>query len=576
MVLAGVLALCCAGLSGCKTSDVLTELLVDQSSEDIDYDNQSRFVNNLLTALIDTERLAQLLQDDIDFERDRVEEQAIEGDEANDSEQVPQSEYRETTDALGETAAPSQSTGSTSQDGSSQGDLSNEASAESDEQAQVYRGSGGSGLVYGSAGTYTELPEGVQTVVAFGECANMVASFAGAHALVGADAGFLGNDFIQRAYGDVIADAQTIAVDEAAQTIDVAAVAAIEPDALFLLTNSYTLSDADLALLAEHRIDVVYLPALSSASNITATATYIGQMFGGSDNTFSGKDARAAAAAYVAWHDNLVNGLIQANGGLASSVNYDTGGTENLGTISSWTLYVDDWDYASYAATPDNMSAWTDTAGVAISKVGYRWSPLSYYLSVGGSNNNAATFKSSLYDVTADYYVWQFNLGRVTTSSDANWSGRTKTVSPLSNSGTADLLVIAQDGSTTLGSESFSYVIVRTQSIKAAFEASRAQDQGLYTTYGFPNSQGRGFLSSTGSLCESYISGSFDIVVNPCGLYSSWIDGSPESVLEAVWANDLNTGSSQLDGYIREYYQLFYGYELSDAELQTIRAGLAG
>lgn len=575
-----VLALGCAGLVGCKTSDVLTELLIDQTLDEVDETKDDFFVNNLLAALIDTENLPQLLEEETDLERDRVEETPVAGEQA-DPEPVPQTAYRETAESLGEAPAPSQQTGTAPENGDSSGDVSTDAPTDEPQETDVYKGNGGTGTVYGQGGTYTELPTGVQTVVAFGECANMVASFAGAHALVGADAGFLGNSFIQSAYGDVVADAQVVATDDVAGTIDVAAVAALEPDAILVQNNTYTLTEADVATLAERNIDVVYLPAFSSASNITATATYIGRMFGGSSETFSGKDAAAAANAYVALHDGIVNGLVQANGGLSSSINYDTGGTENVGAVSRWTLYIDDWDPAAYTATPDNMTSWTDALGVAISKVGYRWSPISYYMSAGGSNNNAATFKSPLYDVTADYYVWQFNLGRVPSGNDANWSGRTRSVAPLSNSGTSDLLVISQDGSATLGSESFSYVIVRTQAIKASLDASQSQANGLYTAYGTAtpttgSSQGRGFLSGTGALCDSYISAPFDVEVNPTGLYSSWIDGSPESVLEAVWVNDLNTGGSSLDGAIREYYQLFYGYAVSDAEIQQIRAGLAG
>lgn len=604
LALAGVLpAVTCASLAGCKTSDVLTELLVDQNSNNVDEDSSSRFLENMLTALNLTEELPQLDNADTDLERDRTEQEAVDG-EHKQQEQAAKAEYDNDASANGKAEVDSgDDQGATTEDsGKKQGDSSSGGDKRSDKRGKeskaddkkgdgddggnkgdqtVYRGDGGSGTVYNEDGSYDDLPSGVQTVVAFGECANMVVSFAGEHALAGADKDFLSNSFIKSAYKTKdINNAKTVKTAKDG-TIDADYVAKLKPDALLLMGSSYKLSDAGKAKLKEANVDVVYLPAMSSATRICKVAKSIGQMFG--KDTLSGDDVQQAASVYVDWHDDLVKSVKETSGGLAGQTNFDTGESVD-GTTGNYTLYVSQWDNATYTATPDDHKSWTDANGVAISTVGYKWSPMSYYLSVGGTQNVSATFKAPFYDVQANYYVWQFNLGRVPSVYDKNWKGRTVSVGKLSNSGTSDLLVKASDG-TTLGSSNYSYVIARTQKIAAKLEKSRdagtKKQQGLYAVYkdvggGGMDKGGRGFMSKTGQYCSAAISGSYSVKVNPSGLYSSWINGSPESALEAVWIADVNNGTSKLSSEIKNYYKLFYGYKLSKKQVSAIETGAQG
>lgn len=583
-VVAAVLLLC-FGLAGCKDSYKLTELLFDQESS-VTLDMEDQLLVNVRDALNITQKLPALdMSEDVPETEDPNETPQLEGkDDIPDTTTVPQTEYNSYAESRG---APENSPTPTGEGNSSSGRSSSESSQEGDPSSggdqdaddpgngRRYKGKNGTGETYDPGGVWEELPTGVHYVVAFGEVANMVVSFAGEGALVGSDYDFLGNAFIQEAYADRgIAQVPVVWTDPATGDIDVDAVIACNPDALLLANNTYSLTSDQAAALQEAEIDVVYLPAMSSATGITKTADFIGQMLGGPLDTDSGKDAAGAAAEFIAWHDNTVNAQAQRHGGLVGTKNFNDGSTDGLGGSGVYTVYVDNWDFgATYTAMPGGGYVWSDPNGVAVSKVGWRWSPLSYYMQAGGAINNGALFKHSLYEVTHDYYVWQFNLGVVPTVYTENWNGRTLYTDPLENDGTMDLLVLGDgDQDIRLGSAAFPFVVTRTQDIANAFRASvdiaTQVQSGVYALY-----SAGGFVAYDGTFADSYIASDFGIYANPHGLYSDWVYGSPESALESVWVSDLVLGTDDLPSALREYYSMFYGVELTDAQIEQIVAG---
>ena len=71
-----------------------------------------------------------------------------------------------------------------------------------------------------------------------------------------------------------------------------------------------------------------------------------------------------------------------------------------------------------------------------------------------------------------------------------------------------------------------------------------------------------------------------DIVVNPCGLFTSWTEyGSAEGVLEAAWVSDVVNGESSTainwQDKVIEFYDTFYRYDCT-SDLTTIENGSAG
>jgi hypothetical protein len=87
-----------------------------------------------------------------------------------------------------------------------------------------------------------------------------------------------------------------------------------------------------------------------------------------------------------------------------------------------------------------------------------------------------------------------------------------------------------------------------------------------------------GFVANTESgerLVISYVRGNYDIYVNPCGL-TDWTVGSPESVLESIWASWRIAGNSDESDVKREittFYKTFYRYDISNIEINQILTG---
>ena len=69
-------------------------------------------------------------------------------------------------------------------------------------------------------------------------------------------------------------------------------------------------------------------------------------------------------------------------------------------------------------------------------------------------------------------------------------------------------------------------------------------------------------------------------VVNPSGV-GSWTEGSPESPLEALWADQLfyydlseTEAFENIRSSIEEFYYTFYGHTLTPQELADIQDGI--
>jgi hypothetical protein len=113
---------------------------------------------------------------------------------------------------------------------------------------------------------------------------------------------------------------------------------------------------------------------------------------------------------------------------------------------------------------------------------------------------------------------------------------------------------------------------VATTSGGQTFVGKICASQPLYCDIGRCNS---GQMSTLAGASPDTIADK--ILVNPCGLCGSWIDGSPESVLESAWvANVMDCSAesqSQLNTDIKDFYKTCYRYDLSDDQVNDILAG---
>ena len=139
-----------------------------------------------------------------------------------------------------------------------------------------------------------------------------------------------------------------------------------------------------------------------------------------------------------------------------------------------------------------------------------------------------------------------------------------------------------------LGEDSFPGIIVSNAAV-----AEKLQDSTLWktTTYSTQYSSWNGSnilgfsthvpcflvedssfsLSSLGQSLYSCITGEYDVYVNPTGGIGNWMNGSAESVLEAVWAAAMLSGYDKESMYktIQDFYSTFYGLELTTDEIDT-------
>ena len=328
---------------------------------------------------------------------------------------------------------------------------------------------------------------------------------------------------------------------------------------------------------------------------------------------------------------NSINGGQPAawSGEGVSYLNFGTGKSFDSGAVleqsrAYWTVLIDGWDEdVTYSA--DGITA---SHGLGYSTLGYTWSPISYYLQCGGVINNAAAVYQSdganfSSQKTYRRYVWQMGTYFNTVKDKA--ANCKLTDSSDFGKQDSDILLRAQSGSCGLGKLAgqgrFPAVIVLDSDAKSAMEADRDSGTGVYSPHYLPqgsteNNKNYPVMGvahangATSSLWLSYIgrengaidsrseaeciaedayigaTDCYDVLINPHGVYSNWVEGSVESFLEAPWAyeaivaaNDaeaspLSTpyGSSAAE-VVQAFYTQFYGVQISIGAAQNILNG---
>ncbi|MBQ9000981.1 MAG: hypothetical protein IJ087_03925, partial [Eggerthellaceae bacterium] len=458
-------------------------------------------------------------------------------------------------------------------------------------------------------------PPAVDSIAAFGNAAILVQMIGGEGALAASDA-----DLLDSAFSSVFADegASAIARGWSADgadsgTINTSVVIASGASAVLVYAGDY-LSDAEKAALKQANVQVCLIYPMTNTTYIKKDAKTIGDMLAQSKKVAPGWDSAGMAASYVTFFDDLVQAACaKANGSattLAGTATYELKNATPYGYNSSakYTLLLDGYDTsARYSA---DIDGWTpDSNGAALATVGYATTPASFYIQAGGLVNTAA-YKSG--GEAGQIVAWQFNSndapfsksewdyssgGSVDKSLDVsvNMAGawdKSLFTSFKTTSSSADG-TFAIEGS--FGTSSFPKVIAATQRVKDKLIENSAKASGIYHPYKLVSKTEAikiaffGHFTSGGSQVRSSIGVSYDesasgeqvfstgsgdkdaaipdsaVVVNPCGLFSSWTEGgSPESVLEAAWVNDVVNADSAPIGwrdYVSSFYETFYRYD---------------
>lgn len=500
-------------------------------------------------------------------------------------------------------------------DGEDDGEGDGKGDAGADENDEARNGASSNedqSKAYNSSGSLLKPLDGVSSIATVGEWANLVLMLGGPGSLAGADSAFLEDEGAQRVFSkeewefDQIPVFWTVDPDSGVYVLDYELLKEVHPDLVWLPDGMEIMTEQQRDELLEMGIYVEPAPKMKSTQALSEMATWLGATLGISEKT--GRDAADAARTYVETYlGSDIDELIAENGGLTTYNNVDYSGSgKDISSTSNWCVLVTDYD----AEATYNAGIWEDT-GVAIATSGYGWSPVNYYLSVGGVNNNAAQFPnaSMAQKRSGDYYVWQFNMSMLDPASVKG----TKATDDFGETsyGWAQCLVgapasVNRDSQfeVTLGCENFRYLICATQQISDALERQRdegtASQSGLYAAYNYSEGErlqesGVGPRTSDGVLIRSYIAGfnngikslgqlaieqglkPYEIITCGNGLYCNWVEGSVESFLMAYWADDLYDGEGTDFANLREeaakFYAEFYGYELSDEDLDEICAG---
>lgn len=625
-----MLLLATACLGGCKTTDSFTEVVYDQTAAVIDESNT--LYSNSPDAQQESDQLPALeLSEDSDRDSEKTEvsieymqgshheyvltrpdEKAVELDKAPEPDPVQDNNAPDSPTGTG-TAPNTNSTSGAPSKSKSNGSSQAKSSTKTSKKKTRRKGSGDSGaedlgtnggnvdkdkvVVYDDSGEVTEVPENVKSVVAAGEAAHVALMLGGCTVdgaehigLIGAD-----KDYLERSakvmkakgIGKVI---QAWSGDGAKTTkADLKRIVKIHPDAVLYLSGSSTFTEKQLATLNKAGIAAILLPDTLTPTHIKRLVATVGTLLEKGGNA----DAAKLADEYAAFHDEAIDTCLDEAGGMTGGYDYDINQTvTNAASKTLFTVYIEDWDEtARYKGAGSTLKS---KQGVGVAAIGWKTSPLSYYLAAGGAVNNGAYPAARWSRDSRKVYVWQFSQTNCKISASLFEDSGIDTNPPYTSEDfTYSLLAAKAEGHNNngfaygFGVEEFPYVLVKTKSMRASMVKDSKSSTGIYRAFpAMTTGSGTVLVGTTGGqiACigvygeragtQTISSIEDKVLVNPVGQSGeSWTDGSVESVLESLWVSSMFRGLShaKFADKVQEFYKTFYGY--ANADLDAIEAG---
>ena len=421
-----------------------------------------------------------------------------------------------------------------------------------------------------------EVPEDVATVVAAGDAALYVEMLGGANRLLGTS-----NSFRESYYAQLFPDYQNVTKnifwekkgDGLMGEAQFRNLLAAEPEAVFYISyidedgySQANMTEDQVSRLNQNGIYTIPLALFNTTTNIKNNVRVIGKVLGKGSKVPGSKNANNMASDYIRWMDSVISGRESQTYSGSEKYNLDQDGVlsernNRYSDVGQHTVLINGWD--------DNASTELAGQGVAYARTGYSWrtSPVSYYLSLAGAANNAVTVTDGgiVRDLPVVPFLNPTVYGNVNGGSIGN-DYRGKSDYMTSHGG-------------YIGTDSFKTVLVDSNETKQKMLNNDAWKYwGINTT---PDGQTSGYGMPYGdSIAMSNIHGDYDIIVNPCGI-GSWTEGSPESPLEVLWAEQIfldgqnsDVAFSNIAHEVSDFYQTFYDISLSLQDLESIRNGL--
>ncbi len=579
----------CVSVSGCRYSDVLEQIIYDlYKNSDID-PNQSFTPEDNQEDNEDTSDDLVPLQAEEEAERTQDEVESLSTGDEDNADAGAQLTYNENS-SNDQTA----SSGATTVEGGTDDEDTVRAAAEEKEEqqeeeqgatvdetdesdgGQAASGTGSQGTSYeadSGADTSKQVvdeygdevePEPAASIAAVGDVAVMVMMLGGEEALCATNSDLVNDSFAAQVFPDLSSvpalwsgsGTQALSDSEFQQLLE------LQPDAVVETSGDTTFTDAQVAELEGNGIQYLTVPRPTSLGNVQTTMTTLAEMM---EDYHEG--AEEIAEAYISWTNSLYSDASQKSSALLDSLNESDEDDEDTTSSSSagiYTLYIDGWDAsATYQLSNDSYTALSGTGCAYISNryTNINLTVTSFLSYAGVTNASTGVARKTQYftPLASQHCKWT-----ITGSAADGWYTTT----------------LLEQGP-GLGNEGFTVLIAGDNETKTAIETDRDSGTGSWSVYGkIQNSSGaltgsNGFTDSAGNIVASQISGDYEVVVNPSGV-TSWAAGSAESILETAWAAWRISGvltESDVRAYISEFYETFYAYSLSDAQIDAILEG---
>lgn len=438
-------------------------------------------------------------------------------------------------------------------------------------------------------GSYFTVPEKVDSVGAVGEAAVIVSMLGGSARLLAASEDYTADYLTQKAFFHDNIKPETLWENDGSYGTDedsFTRLLALAPKVVFEFSGENTFDEDQYISMQQADITCVTLPRLNTTDNIRQAVQIIGEVLGDRSGE-DGSNAPERAREYITYMDSVLDAVgSKVKRATCNMVDYDndkavngtrflSGGDNDTSSTSysgKYSIFISHWEDSAAWQIYNSLDVFLSGNGAAVVRSGYSSSPMSYYMSLAGVINTPAMFPD--FGVTQNWYVNPM----IPSTKSVSFTGSYQLPSGYCLTLTDNNIIFNKGARTNgLGSDTlFPAIVVANREIKTKIEAD-----SLWKSYGYVSAkngdaQNFGCLAEDGSIIESTIIDSYDIYVNPRGI-GSWSEGSAESVLEPVWLAwkfyDAYT-QAEVEVYIREFYQKFYGYELSKEDLAIILSGL--
>ncbi len=566
-------------LCGCRYSDVLAQIIYDQYRNGmVDITPPFELSENSLENEDESERLLDLKQVE---EAERMTEdspdQSVSG-EASAASAAPQVEYEETADAQQNARTAPQveqtegETQATDVLGVEQLDALNNGQdmgglGQSGTAMEANAGAATGKQVVDAYGNMVQIPENVQGVAATGDLAVMTFLLGGGARLVAANAD-LSSGFISDIFG---AENNAEALWSGSGNAPLSdgnfdRLLALKPDVVVEVSGSATLTDAQVRALEDAEIAYLVLPTQTSLENVNATVTALGTVLG-DKSAEGGSNAPQIAADYVAW-TTARQAEVAAACAPYKEVKRDEQNRDRSDDIeeksATYTLYIDGWDAeASYRLYNEQYTTLQGTGCAFVKRAGAsECQAITAFLSYAQVRNTAGIREGI--GAQIQYFTPLNTVLR-----------QMEVTGTMADSRVADGDALLQQSSARLGTDAFPILLVPDASVAEAIRACELWDVYEKRPTGNGGLAAEGLLGEDGSVIATQIAGEYEIVVNPRGA-TSWTDGGCESILVSVWAAWRFFDAipeTQMRETVKEFYSRFYGYSLSERQLDQILEG---